>query len=335
MPSRAILQPTEVSWSAIVVAAVLLGIVYLLATLMRDVPVRSTSRERAAGAANTVSATLHAAPGSSLRRDHQSDAVLTAQLEQHLHTIQMFLDGYVEKNAPYTAAMDAAGKSLVRAGSIDDVRSAIAVLVQHNSAAIQRAQELGENLSQSREEVTRMSVKLNQMETLASIDTLTSIANRRRFDEVLALAVAQSHVDCTPLCLVLCDIDRFKLINDTFGHPVGDAVIKELAGLLKNSVKASDLVARYGGEEFAIVLPKSTIGSAFDVAERLRKVIEATRFGGKRSPHWPQQVTASFGVAEVKAGDDPADLIKRADFHLLEAKRNGRNRVIGEGSRAA
>jgi diguanylate cyclase len=335
MPSLEMLLPSQVSWSVVVISAVLLGAVYVLASSLNDEPVRAKSRDQAAVTANTASVTLHPAPGAPPSREHQRDAVLTAQLEQHLHTIKTFLDGYVEKNAPYTAAMDAAGKSLVRADSIDDIRATVAVLVQHNSAAIQRAQELGENLSRSREEVTRMSAKLNHMETLASIDPLTSIANRRRFDEVFGRAVAQSHVDSTPLCLVLCDIDRFKAINDTFGHPVGDAVIKALAGILKDSVKASDLVARYGGEEFAIVLPKSTIGSAFDVAERLRKAIQATQFGGNRSPHWPQHVTASFGVAEVRAGDDPADLVKRADFNLLEAKRNGRNRVVGEVSRAA
>ena len=124
------------------------------------------------------------------------------------------------------------------------------------------------------------------------------------------------------------DIDRFKAINDDRGHLCGDYVLRELAGRLKSIVRAEELLARYGGEEFAVVLPECPREDALRVGERIRALVEATPF---RFDDVPIVVTVSVGVASVTGGEDitPEELTDRADTRLFEAKRAGRNRVVG------
>jgi diguanylate cyclase (GGDEF)-like protein len=125
-------------------------------------------------------------------------------------------------------------------------------------------------------------------------------------------------------CLLL-DIDHFKRINDTYGHAAGDAVLRQLAELLKRASRAEDLVFRYGGEEFAAVLPNATARAAVQIAERIRSVVEKYSFlwEGQTIP-----VTLSIGVASLHGAEmDSQALIQASDAALFEAKRNGRNRV--------
>jgi diguanylate cyclase (GGDEF)-like protein len=160
-----------------------------------------------------------------------------------------------------------------------------------------------------------------RLEALARHDGLTDLLNHRSFQEELARDVKRVEREGGSLSIVLMDIDHFKKYNDSFGHPAGDALLKQFAKLLIDCSRESDLVARYGGEEFVAILSGTDTGGAKFVAERIRKAVE--------SADWPNHpITASFGVAtfnEILAA--PADLIEAADKALYAAKAAGRNAV--------
>jgi two-component system cell cycle response regulator len=162
---------------------------------------------------------------------------------------------------------------------------------------------------------------------LTILDGLTQIHNRRYLTEFLDREVARSVRHARPLSVLLFDIDRFKSVNDSFGHLCGDFVLRELTGCVRGSVRREDLFARYGGEEFALVLVETGRDEAVHVAERLRESVAAHQF---RFESTPLRLTVSVGVATTN-GDPaltPAALLKLADERLYEAKRTGRNRVM-------
>jgi diguanylate cyclase (GGDEF)-like protein len=165
---------------------------------------------------------------------------------------------------------------------------------------------------------------LERVMELATHDALTGAFNKRRFDEAFPAEVARAAQGKTPLSLVLFDIDFFKRINDGFGHPAGDAVLREVTRIATACLAGGGLLARVGGEEFAVLLPVGLDGARY-AAERMRTAIEANKFvvDQKDIP-----VTISLGVAEAAAeGETPSKLYERADALLYESKHSGRNRV--------
>jgi diguanylate cyclase (GGDEF)-like protein/PAS domain S-box-containing protein len=178
-----------------------------------------------------------------------------------------------------------------------------------------------------------------QLTELARTDGLTELANRRTFDEALVLEVRRASRQSTALSLILIDVDRFKLYNDTFGHPAGDECLRAVAGALDAVVgRPGDLVARYGGEEFVLLLPATDASSAMVVAEKARAAIEALAI-----PHGANQpsgiVTISVGVATgistpAAGGIDQGWLVQAADAALYRAKSEGRNRSVAAARRA-
>ena len=159
-----------------------------------------------------------------------------------------------------------------------------------------------------------------KLDALATMDGLTGIGNRRTFQAWIEAEFARSARYLTPLALMMLDVDRFKSLNDSFGHQAGDDVLKMLGQLLASSARATDLVGRYGGEEFAVILVNSDQAAAREAAERLRKQIEMQR--------WPHRaITASIGIASWGPGvDSAAELINQADKALYFSKEHGRNR---------
>jgi two-component system chemotaxis family response regulator WspR len=200
--------------------------------------------------------------------------------------------------------------------------------IRHHSAGyisgLQRDAAL-RSLRASREELTRANEELRR---LAALDGLTGIANRRRFDEAVHVEWQRGRRQRTPLALLLCDVDHFKLYNDHLGHPAGDLCLKKMAAVLTGQLKRpADLAARYGGEEFALLLPNTDLAGALRVGEACRAGLEQLALPHPGAPRG--FVTMSMGVACIVPGDDDTleDLIARADAALYEAKRAGRNRV--------
>ncbi len=174
-------------------------------------------------------------------------------------------------------------------------------------------------------DITRLKRAELELRQLAITDGLTQVANRRHFDERIQEEVDRSQRYGRPLVLLLLDIDHFKKVNDTYGHPAGDAVLRRVADICRASIRALDLVARFGGEEFAILLPETDIPGALQLAERIREDIAAlpVTYGPNTI-----QVTASLGVAATENGDRSSEqLLKAADEMLYAAKQGGRNQV--------
>jgi sigma-B regulation protein RsbU (phosphoserine phosphatase) len=184
---------------------------------------------------------------------------------------------------------------------------------------IAELETLRAKLESHNHELQRLTLQLRQE---ARSDPLTGLPNRRHFDlaleERLARASTNRHSDAFSVAIL--DIDHFKPINDTYGHEVGDQVLKQLALILSSQIRESDLAARIGGEEFALLIPETSLEEANSVLERLRLAIET-------HPWQPVPVTASVGVTGYLEGDTRESLITRADSALYRAKHLGRNHV--------
>jgi diguanylate cyclase (GGDEF)-like protein len=157
-------------------------------------------------------------------------------------------------------------------------------------------------------------------------DTLTNLFNRRHFEERLSAETQKAFENESNLSMIMVDIDHFKKVNDTFGHDGGDKVLREIASLLKNSVRQYDTVARYGGEEFALLLPGAPLDPTNMVAERIRRLVENTPF---KIGQTQIRVTISLGISNfpIHRMKSKEELVKMADLALYEAKKGGRNRV--------
>jgi diguanylate cyclase (GGDEF)-like protein len=166
-----------------------------------------------------------------------------------------------------------------------------------------------------------MIVKNKQLKTLSITDQLTQLYNRLKLDEVLSYEVARSKRDRTPLTVAIIDIDKFKLVNDTFGHQMGDSVLIGVAQVMRRNIRSTDVLGRWGGEEFMLLMPNTPLEHAYEHVDQLRKLISGCSF----SP--VKQVTISIGIASCAEFDCEKKLVEQADNALYEAKTNGRNRV--------
>jgi two-component system, cell cycle response regulator len=174
----------------------------------------------------------------------------------------------------------------------------------------------------------RLRASVKQTIELAVTDALTGLHNRRYLDNHLNILFNRSMARGRPLSVLITDIDRFKQVNDTYGHDGGDEVLKEFASRVRSTVRGADLACRFGGEEFVVVMPDTSPEVAAAVAERLRAAIESTPFL-LRSSGETLNVTASFGISSrIASVITPDQLMKQADLALYEAKNTGRNRVV-------
>lgn len=161
-----------------------------------------------------------------------------------------------------------------------------------------------------------------ELERLASIDKLTGAYNRRMIDEFMKQEVSLHVRDSKNLSLIMADIDHFKSVNDTYGHQVGDAVLREVGQIISSAIRKSDIFGRYGGEEFIIICPNTSSEQALILAEKIRQEIESFSFAEVGHK------TISLGISTLIANDEVENIIKRADDALYKAKKEGRNRAV-------
>jgi two-component system cell cycle response regulator len=167
---------------------------------------------------------------------------------------------------------------------------------------------------------------------MAITDGLTGLHNRRYMARHLDNLVSQAHRTGKQLSFVIMDIDFFKSVNDTYGHDIGDEVLREFARRISANVRGCDLACRYGGEEFVVVMPETDVAFAYAIAERLRKSIETTPVAISREPN-TLNITISIGIAgSMGPADRAEDLLRRADQALYSAKKSGRNRVVADAA---
>ena len=160
-----------------------------------------------------------------------------------------------------------------------------------------------------------------RVEKLSVTDKLTQLYNRVKIEEVFTIEIAKFHRYNTSFSMILLDVDHFKEVNDEYGHNIGDTILKEIANIIKSSVRIEDVVGRWGGEEFIILTSNCSVPSILSLAEKIRKNIESYNFTavGKK--------TASFGVSILNETDTQESMIARADKSLYHAKKTGRNKV--------
>jgi diguanylate cyclase len=157
------------------------------------------------------------------------------------------------------------------------------------------------------------------------LDPLSQIPNRLAYEQRVTEELERCARTAEPLCVAVWDIDKFKSINDRYGHPAGDRVISLVAKCLASSVRGADFVARYGGEEFVMLLPGTALASAVPLLERIRESVSQLGFHFRGMP---VSVTISCGITALQSGDGAAEAFERADKALYRAKEAGRNRVV-------
>jgi len=181
----------------------------------------------------------------------------------------------------------------------------------------------GEHYVISLTDITELKEKSNLLEYQATHDQLTGLYNRQKFNEIFTKEIKREKRYENSLSLIIFDIDNFKNFNDTYGHDVGDEVLKLISKIVLENVREHDTIVRWGGEEFLILLPQTQINGAKNVAEKIRIAIE-----NYKAENIPAQITASFGISKLEDGDNETSFIKKADVALYQAKREGKNRII-------
>lgn len=216
--------------------------------------------------------------------------------------------------------------NLATNGHMESVKQA---LLGHMATLLESNQTLKKDLVCSRYHIEEQAQEIDEVRREARTDTLTTVANRKAFDEKLHLLTAGWKRDVQPFVLILIDLDYFKRINDSHGHQAGDRVLGKVGQWLKEWVREGDFIGRYGGDEFAILLPRTELAVGLDIAETIRS---RTAERASRVALRSEQVSVSFsiGVAAPRAGDTLESILDRADAALYRSKRLGRNRVQAE-----
>ena len=186
---------------------------------------------------------------------------------------------------------------------------------------------LNRDLEESKREAETLREELQRAKNEAVTDPLTGLANRAGFDQFIGELRADEDLAGARHALMIADIDKFKSINDNYGHLLGDKVIKLIADTLKNMTKGKDMASRFGGEEFVLMLPDTTLDGAETLAESIRRAVEKARVVRPKTGESVGQITISLGVTDMTLEEDLDEVIERADKALYFAKNSGRNRV--------
>ncbi|TIS75591.1 MAG: GGDEF domain-containing protein, partial [Mesorhizobium sp.] len=201
------------------------------------------------------------------------------------------------------------------------------------SSTLDHNRQIASTLSEKTAELESVKSKLEEYKRLANTDPLTQIWNRRAFDKEIT-RIYNSNRGILFNALILADIDRFKEINDRYGHPVGDRIIQIIADIFQSSIRADMFVARTGGEEFALIVEGASEDTTYEIAERIRVLIEQTPFTSSQTGMNYGTVTVSMGICMASEADTPVDLYTKADRALYRSKIGGRNRVTRHSTMA-
>jgi diguanylate cyclase len=259
----------------------------------------------------------------------QSDAEvdLPEQLQNLISSAREFLATAISDNR---TQIEALGEVTSGAQTNSDPRSIIEKLVDELARANARATALETNFVATTEELDRIRDSLKAAEERSNTDPLTGLANRRSMDAFFRSAQIAAMEGDEPLSILMIDIDHFKKFNDTYGHQVGDQVLRLVAKVLQENVRECDFAARYGGEELIAVLRGSDLAACTEIAERIRLRISEARLTRRTTGQAISSITVSIGVAQFRLAESAEAMIERCDRGLYEAKRLGRNRTITE-----
>jgi diguanylate cyclase len=238
--------------------------------------------------------------------------------------VEMLHELIVSTSESRTNCADASTR--LTASSDPNTMQAIAdALIKSLRAVELKHAALEQRLRSSQHEMGQLQQSIATLSVEASVDPVTGLINRRRFDGALEQAIERADAESQPLSLLMIDIDHFKHFNDRFGHLVGDSVLSLVGMAIKKSIKGQDTAARYGGEEFAVILPNTKLESAMILAEQIREKIMRRELRSRGTGKRLGTITVSIGVSEYQQGERSRALIERADGSLYHAKQSGRN----------
>ena len=254
---------------------------------------------------------------------------ISDSIQQALVEISGLFTSVQSATNEYGDTLTDANTQIEKANSLDELSAVVTNMVESTKKVVEYNKSLETQLSSSTEQMTELRQTLDMVRKEAMTDSLTGLSNRKAFDNYLQLALKEAEENETTLTLLMMDIDHFKKFNDTYGHLIGDQVLRLVARSLKDGIKGRDLAARYGGEEFAIILPDTNVEAGVFVGNALRRVVERKEVINRTTGENLGQITLSVGVAQYQGkGDDADQLISRADEALYDAKEAGRNRVM-------
>ncbi|QRM55692.1 GGDEF domain-containing protein [Sinorhizobium sp. BG8] len=213
------------------------------------------------------------------------------------------------------------------ASSSEIIQSAIGILTEATGDTISQGKEMVENVVQKSIEMDVVRRELDEYKRIANTDSLTQLSNRRAFDDKLSTVYSDT-MGRNLTALVLADIDHFKKINDTYGHPVGDKILASVGSVIRSNVRKDIFLARTGGEEFALLIEGNTVEEAIMICERVRVALEHTPFKNSKTGVNYGPVTISLGLCMASEADGPGELYSKADIALYCAKNGGRNRTV-------
>lgn len=235
-----------------------------------------------------------------------------------------------ENTSTHTAALTQHVDSLADFEGASELKDVINLILNDTNKIQEQSNKLEDKLMDSSNTINELKNNLENARVESRTDALTNIGNRKFFDEKVMELMEAHKRENKPFSLIIGDIDHFKKFNDTFGHQVGDQVLKVVAQVIKNESSDAGFPARYGGEEFAILLPNTDTEGAMVVADLIRKVISHKTIKNKNTGQNFGKLTMSLGVATITGAEPAVDLIGRADAALYLAKENGRNRIQSE-----
>lgn len=250
----------------------------------------------------------------------------STQVEQTVDEVLELLRDAGADTARYGEALAGLGGQLEGA-SDEQVHKVVSGLLDETRRMAARSRDVEQSLAASNAEIADLREQIAIISNEAMTDALTGLRNRKAFDEALAEQTAAAAGEAEPLALLMLDIDHFKKFNDTYGHPLGDEVIRLVGGCLNACTKGRDIACRYGGEEFAVILPATDLVGAATVAEQIRATVAGKKITRKRTNETLGQITLSIGAAQWHPSEPAEEWVQRADEALYAAKQAGRNRV--------
>lgn len=230
-------------------------------------------------------------------------------------------------NEDFGGSFDDVEAKIAATSDSEELKKIVAGMMSETQKMISENQSLEQKLQKSSSTMQQLKTEMESVRKEAYTDGLTGIANRKKFDMEIEPMMAESREESQPLSLIIGDIDHFKSFNDTYGHQIGDQVLRLVARVFHDGVKGRDLPCRYGGEEFVIILPETSAENGQKVADALREAVKAKEIRNRATGETINSVTISMGVAELGTDETLKEWIERADKALYRAKKLGRDRV--------